>query len=101
MSYLGFSAETGELSDNFDIISVETKNLYGVQPPASEITKKPVNTKKLKTKKPIKSSDSTTRESGGWTWFFVKLFVFFGLIAGIYGGYTIWRMSSKKGSRFD
>ncbi|ERF71879.1 hypothetical protein EPUS_01794 [Endocarpon pusillum Z07020] len=26
--YLGFSAETGELSDNFDIISVETRNMY-------------------------------------------------------------------------
>ena len=27
-AYLGFSAHTGELSDNFDIISLETKNLY-------------------------------------------------------------------------
>ncbi|KAL8991879.1 MAG: hypothetical protein Q9188_007685, partial [Gyalolechia gomerana] len=28
VSYLGFSAETGELSDNHDIISIETKNKY-------------------------------------------------------------------------
>ncbi|KAJ9639511.1 hypothetical protein H2199_006546 [Coniosporium tulheliwenetii] len=28
VAYLGFSAETGELSDNHDIISVQTKNLY-------------------------------------------------------------------------
>ncbi|KAL8931316.1 MAG: hypothetical protein Q9216_007229, partial [Gyalolechia sp. 2 TL-2023] len=28
VAYLGFSAETGELSDNHDIISVETKNKY-------------------------------------------------------------------------
>ncbi|KAF2768618.1 hypothetical protein EJ03DRAFT_294392 [Teratosphaeria nubilosa] len=28
VTYLGFTAETGDLSDNFDIISVNTKNLY-------------------------------------------------------------------------
>ena len=27
-AYLGFSAHTGELSDNFDIVKVETRNLY-------------------------------------------------------------------------
>lgn len=27
-AYLGFSAHTGELSDNFDVIEVETRNLY-------------------------------------------------------------------------
>lgn len=27
-AYLGFSAHTGELTDNFDIVSVETRNLY-------------------------------------------------------------------------
>ena len=28
IAYLGFSAETGELSDNHDIVKIETKNLY-------------------------------------------------------------------------
>lgn len=88
VAYLGFSAETGELSDNFDIISVKAQNLYKRNPgqaPASGNTK------------PGKTASSTTRqkESGSWTWFLVK-FVLFGLaLTGAYVGYTVYRTRQR------
>jgi mannose-binding lectin 2 len=89
VAYLGFSAETGELSDNFDIVSVKAQNLYKRNPnsaPASGNAK------------PAKAASSTTREresGGGWTWFLMK-FVLFGLaLTGAYVGYTIYRTRQR------
>ncbi|KAK6432821.1 hypothetical protein LTR95_011013 [Oleoguttula sp. CCFEE 5521] len=64
VSYLGFSAETGELSDNHDIVSVETRNLYSISgrtgtPPAGT---KDYSRGKYKTDK--------SASSGSWFWFF-------------------------------
>lgn len=92
VAYLGFSAETGELSDNFDIVSVKALNLYKRNPgqaaPASGATK------------PGKTASSMTREreGGSWTWFLMK-FVLFGLaLTGAYVGFTIYR--TKQRDRF-
>ena len=41
VAYLGFSAETGELSDNHDIISVKSKNLYQSQSGSSSGNRPP------------------------------------------------------------
>ncbi|KAF1357772.1 vesicular integral-membrane protein VIP36 precursor [Lizonia empirigonia] len=88
VAYLGFSAETGELSDNFDIVSVKSLNLYRRNPsqaPASGNTK------------PGKTASSMTREneSGSWTWFLMK-FILFGLaLTGAYVGYTIYRTRQR------
>jgi mannose-binding lectin 2 len=92
VAYLGFSAETGELSDNFDIVSVKALNLYKRNPgqqPSSGNTK------------PSKAASSMTREKesgGSWTWFLMK-FVLFGLVlTGAYVGFTIYR--TKQRDRF-
>jgi len=96
VAYLGFSAETGELSDNHDIISVKTKNLYNTnsRPDASST-------------KPGKSGGRNSRDrerhnkkKGGWSWFLFKMFMFFAVLGGGYVGYTAWRTQQRKSHRF-
>lgn len=100
ISYLGFSAETGELSDNFDITKIETRNIYETP---SDISKLAINNnRKLGAQaaygKPSRSSGS---EGGSWAWFVVKVMLFLLVCAGGYVGYTMYRTSTKKYSRFD
>ncbi|KAF2248518.1 hypothetical protein BU26DRAFT_520198 [Trematosphaeria pertusa] len=88
VAYLGFSAETGELSDNHDIVSVKTQNLYmrsgggssaGSTGKAGSTTYKP----------------QAPKSSSSWTWFFMK-FVLFGLaVTGAYVGFTIYRARQR------
>ena len=94
VSYLGFSAETGELSDNFDIISVETNNLYAT---SVEAGKPSVNPAKGAGKKLRAGS----KESSGWGWTFVKIILFFVVCGGGYVGWTAYRTSNRRTSRFD
>lgn len=91
VAYLGFSAETGELSDNHDIISVGAKNLYTTQPTA-KATPGSGRGAGRKAQKP--------KSGGSWTWFFVKTVLFFLAIGGGYVGYTAWRTNSKRSHRF-
>ena len=87
-AYLGFSAETGELSDNHDIISVSSSNLHIRQDRGSSSSKKA---------KPYNPGGD--KERGSWRWFFLKI-VLFGIVAvGGYVGYTTYR-ASKRNSRF-
>ncbi|KAF6838076.1 L-type lectin-like domain-containing protein [Colletotrichum plurivorum] len=97
IAYLGFSAETGELSDNHDIISVQAKNLYTTQTGKSGSSKTTSGGGKGK-----KGTGSVKppKEGGSWTWFFLKIFLFFGLIGGGYVGYTAWRAKNDKRHRF-
>ena len=39
------------------------------------------------------------KESGSWSWFFVKIVLFFVVVGGVYVGYTAWR-SSNRSHRF-
>jgi lectin, mannose-binding 2 len=95
VAYLGFSAETGELSDNHDIISVETRNLYmpeagkGGSGSATAEWGRSQDGKKRRRR----------REGGGWGWFFIKFCGFGFLLVGVYAGYTAYRTSKSK-SRF-
>jgi mannose-binding lectin 2 len=90
-AYLGFSAETGELSDNFDIVTVETRNMYQSADPRGR-----------------QGGDRGSRRGGrgrpektggSWTWFFFRVILFFGLVGGSYVGYTMYR-ANKRNSRF-
>ena len=90
-AYLGFSAETGELSDNFDIMTVETRNMYQAADPKGR-----------------QGGDGESRHGGvvrpektggSWTWFFFKVILFFGLVGGSYVGFTMYR-ANKRNSRF-
>jgi mannose-binding lectin 2 len=88
IAYLGFSAETGELSDNHDIISVRAKNLYTT--PGSRPT----------TPGKGRGSSSTsyagkTKSEGSWTWFFTKVFLFIIVVVGAWAGFTAYRARNK------
>ncbi|KAL9622857.1 MAG: hypothetical protein Q9160_002783 [Pyrenula sp. 1 TL-2023] len=100
VAYLGFSAETGELSDNFDLINVESRNLYS---PAgynsgSGAGAKGGDSAAAGGRKGGKGRPTTPKEGGSWTWFFFKVFVFFGLVGGGYVGWTMYR--TQKRTRF-
>ena len=96
VAYLGFSAETGELSDNHDIVSITTRNLYTVAPSSSK-----EQGKKDKGKFGSSSMSSKKKKKGGsWTWFFFKVFAFFAVVGGAYVGFTAWRTQQKRSHRF-
>lgn len=92
VAYLGLSAETGELSDNHDIISLKSQNLYrtkakpGNRPPAGGPSSN-------------KGSVKPPQEKGGWGWFLFKTVLFFAAIVGGYFGWTMYR-TKQQYSRF-
>jgi mannose-binding lectin 2 len=87
ISYLGFSAETGELSDNHDIISIRAKNLYN-SPSVSGSKAKPGG----KDRKPVTSKGQS---GGSWLWFLTKVVIFLVVVGGAYVGFTAYRARSK------
>jgi len=99
VAYLGFSAETGELSDDFDIISVDTKNLYNI-PTGADAPKPKLDEAGRKTYKDAKRRGRKGKEGGGWGWFFVKIVAFGLAVGGGYIGWTKYR-ANKRHSRFD
>lgn len=88
VSYLGFSAETGELSDNHDIISVETKNLYDTKSRTDSTMNKPA-------KGASRGARKAAQKKGSWTWFFFKIILFGLAIGGGYVGYQTWRKNQR------
>ena len=95
VAYLGFTAETGELSDNHDLISVDTKNLYDYEARKNARTAAKVDDmyeSKYKT-------NYANSQKGGWGWFFLKMVMFLLVLVGAYVGFTLYR-SSYRGSRF-
>jgi lectin, mannose-binding 2 len=89
VSYLGFSAETGELSDNHDIISVETKNLYDTKNRVDNSSNRPGGPKSKDRKKYAR------KQKGSWFGFFAKVFLFALSVCGVYFGYQIWRKNVR------
>lgn len=90
-SYLGFSAETGELTDNHDIISVNAYNLH--------IRQSGGGTRKDQAQKPKPYNPGGEKERGSWRWFFLKIVLFGIVCVGGYVGYTMYR-ASRRSSRF-
>jgi mannose-binding lectin 2 len=93
VAYLGLSAETGELSDNHDIISLKAENLYSLNRNGGS---RGSDSSKGRGRG---SNTKPPREKGSWTWFFFKVILFFGAIVGGYFGYTIYRTKARS-SRF-
>ncbi|ORY11902.1 concanavalin A-like lectin/glucanase domain-containing protein [Clohesyomyces aquaticus] len=88
VAYLGFSAETGELSDNHDIISVKTLNLYQHNSGSNAAAAASSPGKGA-------SGMKQPKEGGSWSWFFFK-FVIFGLVVtGAYVGFTVYRARQR------
>ncbi|KAL9058448.1 MAG: hypothetical protein Q9162_001743 [Coniocarpon cinnabarinum] len=95
VSYLGFTAATGDLSDNFDIIGVETKNLYSSAGGSGRTHGSTAG---------YRGSSSAYREGkqeegGSWSWFFLKIVLLMVVCGGGYVGWTMYR-SQRRGSRF-
>jgi len=90
VTYLGFSAETGELHDNHDIISIEAKNLYTTG--ASSSSSKP--TPGGKGRKPPQRK----AKSGSWLGFFFKVMLVLMVLGGAYVAFTIYRSRNQKRS---
>ena len=85
VTFMGFTAETGELSDNHDIISIDAKNLY-MGPQATNAAGKGGSTRKNKvTGGSSGSSTGSERKSGGWGWFLMKIVFFCFAIANTRG----------------
>ena len=97
VAYLGFSAETGELSDNHDIISVSTKNLYDTKGRENTMNKP---TGKGGDSRGGKYIQHKQKESSSWSWFFFKIILFFMVVGGAYVGYTAWRTQQRRSHRF-
>lgn len=95
VAYLGFSAETGELSDNHDIISVHARNLYTTTQ-AKQQRPDGFAGQRMKDKKKF---DANQSKGGSWTWFFIKIVLFCVVAAGCYVAYTTYR-PSKRSHRF-
>lgn len=98
-AYLGFSAHTGELSDNFDIISVDTKNMY--QPSAGQSGRGPQGAGAgIGGSSRGKSASSAVRtpkkQGGGWGWFLFKCVIVILGVGGAYVGYTAYRTKQRK-----
>ena len=94
VSYLGFTAHTGDLSDNFDIVSVETKNLYSAGGSTGKTQGSYSGGRSGST-----SYQTAKSEGGSWSWFFLKIILFFVVAAGGYVGFTMYR-SQRRASRF-
>lgn len=88
--YLGFSAETGELSDNFDIISVEARNMYSSSGSSGGGAGSKQESSRRKGGKVRKENSS-----GGWGWFFFKIILFAGVVVGGYVGWTMYRTNKR------
>src|SRR5271155_479803 len=68
-AYLGFSAETGEVSDHFDIISVETRNMYQAPGRGPGIGRAGDQGARRGGK------GRAPKAKGSWSWFFVRVFL--------------------------
>jgi len=96
VAYLGFSAETGELADNHDIIKIETRNLYSPTGSASRGPNTGSNTSKGK---PTQRTRQSGSGGGSWLWFLTKTVMVLGILAAIgYVGFTAYR--TRRRDRF-
>ncbi|KAH8673641.1 concanavalin A-like lectin/glucanase domain-containing protein [Xylariales sp. PMI_506] len=96
VTYLGFSSETGELSDNHDIVSISAKNLYNSKSSGGKST--PGGGRKDRPRKNKKNKKNGN--GGGWGWFLFKLVAFGLAVGGAYVGYTAYRANKKRSHRF-
>ena len=95
VAYLGLSAETGELSDNHDIISLKAENLYSINRSNNNKGK----TTEDRSKGRARPSSKPVKEKSSWSWFLFKTVLFFAVIVGGYFGWTIYRTKARS-SRF-
>ncbi|KAF8248433.1 hypothetical protein K440DRAFT_469184, partial [Wilcoxina mikolae CBS 423.85] len=87
ISYLGFSAHCGELSDNHDIISVNAKNLYATN------QHRPGSSKSNTRQKNHTSSGIMSIHD--WRWFLLKFIICLVVCGGVYVGWVAYRTAMR------
>jgi len=92
VTYLGFSAETGELSDNHDIIKIETRNLYS--PTGSTGSASGSQQYSRNKGRPVKPHRQGT---GSWFAFLLKAILVLGVLGAV--GYVAFTAYRSKGRR--
>ena len=95
LAHLGFSAETGELHDNHDILAVDAWNMHVRD--NSDGSK--ADTGNRGKNRGQTNPSRTGQESRGWGWFFIKIVFFLAVVAAGYVSFTIYR-TSRRSSRF-
>ena len=92
VAYLGFSAETGELSDNHEIVKVETKNLYSPSGQTSTGASGPKDYSRSKGRpKKAKVAKGTS-----WCWTIMRVVLFILAVGVAYVFYTMYRTRQKE-----
>ena len=97
IGYLGFSAETGELSDNHDILSVSTHNLHFAQEFGNRLGDS--SSRRQKSASVGSKNNGQQRESGSWSMFLFKVILFVLVCGAAYVGFTLYRTNTRS-SRF-
>ncbi|KAK5174531.1 uncharacterized protein LTR77_001611 [Saxophila tyrrhenica] len=95
VTYLGFSAETGELSDNHDIISVQTKNLYS---PSGGSAAGNRDYSRDKGRKNRGKKNKKAKEGTSWLGYLMRFVLLGMVVAAAYVGYTAYR--TRRRDRF-
>ena len=88
VTYLGFSAETGELSDNHDIIKVETKNLYSPSGRGATAAGSRDYSKNKRKPQKVESGES-------WAWTIMKFLLFGAVIAACWMTWVAYRARQR------
>ncbi|KAI9934912.1 hypothetical protein ASPWEDRAFT_660033 [Aspergillus wentii DTO 134E9] len=96
VAYLGLSAHTGEVTDNHDIISLKTHNLYSIGSSGGSSSK---GSSAGTGGRGRNKASMVKKQKGSWTWFLFKVVLFFAAIGGGYVGWTAYR-AKQRYSRF-
>jgi mannose-binding lectin 2 len=99
VAYLGFSAETGELSDNHDLVSIETRNLYELNVNSNTLQAGSAGAHSSGDKGGKRKRKGQKAGGSSWTWLLMKFLMLGFIVAGAYIGFTAYR-SQKGRSRF-
>ncbi|PGH09047.1 hypothetical protein AJ79_05776 [Helicocarpus griseus UAMH5409] len=102
VAYLGVSAETGELSDNHDVIGISTYSLYNQTPVDQRTDSNGAGAAKAQKgkggSKPGQNANYNKRGEArhGWLWFLFKVVMFVVVAATAYIGFTAYRASQRR-----
>lgn len=103
-AFLGFSAHTGELSDNHDIIRVDANNLYTSEPGQSGAGDDTGVGHGSASGQGSRNHDwdrkHVDHHRAGWSGMLLKIVFILFAIGLTYIGFTVWRANQKRGSRF-
>ncbi|KAI5302648.1 hypothetical protein KEM56_000491 [Ascosphaera pollenicola] len=101
VAYLGFTAETGELSDNHDLLNVQTYSIYQAPPSDYNPAGAAADRKNARQfKKPNRVDTGANAKEGSWWWTMFKLLLIGGVVVGGYAAFAAIRTSRLGNNRW-